>query len=87
MKVVLSKKSEKFVLELDQKRYGSILSILKHLETNPIPYKQYDLKKLTDIRNGYRIRKGKIRILYTIEKELNLIFVEKIESRDETTYK
>ncbi|MBI5228144.1 type II toxin-antitoxin system RelE/ParE family toxin [Candidatus Micrarchaeota archaeon] len=87
MKVILAKKPEKFMLELDEKRYNAILEVLRHLEINPVPYKDYDLIKISGTRNGYRIRKGKIRILYSIEKELESIFVEKIEWRDETTYK
>ena len=75
------------MLKLDEKRYNAILEILKYIEINPIPYKEYDIIKIAGTQNGYRIRKGKIRILYSIEKELDSIFVEKIGWRDETTYR
>ena len=87
LNVIVSKKPEKFLLALDEKRYAVVLEILKRLEIEPVPYREYDVIKIAGTRNGYRIRKGKIRILYSIERELDSIFVEKIEWRDETTYK
>ncbi len=45
------------------------------------------LQKLNKKRKGYPIRKGKIRILYSIEKELDSIFVQKIGWRKDSTYK
>ncbi len=75
------------MLKLDEKAYGTIFGILRKLENELIPYKEYDVKKISGTKNAYRIRKGKIRILYTIEKDIELIFVEKIERRSETTYK
>ncbi len=86
MRVILSHQAEKFMLALDEKRYTSIREILVQLEIDAVPFRTYDVRKLSGSKTGFRIRKGKIRILYSIEKEINQIFVEKIDWRDETTY-
>ena len=87
MQVRLSNKAEKFLLKLDDNTYEKIKSILLFLETNPVPFKEFDVKKISGTKNGFRIRKGKIRIIYSIEKQLGLIFIELIDYRSETIYK
>ena len=74
------------MLKLDEKTYSAIFEILRKLENEPLPYKECHVKKIGGTKNAYRIRKGKIRILYTIEKDIELIFIVKIERRSETTY-
>jgi mRNA interferase RelE/StbE len=37
------------------------------LKRQPIPYKKYDVKKLIGYENTFRIRIGKLRILYFID--------------------
>lgn len=43
-----------------------------------------DIRKLKGEWSGYyRIRKGKLRIIFTIEKENKIIFIERIDYRGE----
>ena len=51
-----------------------------------IIYALYDVTKISGTKTGYR-RKGKIRILYSIEKEKDQVNVVKIEYKDDATYK
>lgn len=48
-------------------------------------YRRYDLKKLKGREDIYRVRKGKIRIIYRLleNKEIHLLAIEK---RTDTTY-
>jgi len=85
-KVFLKKSAEKFLLSLDKKKRNKILIILKLLEANPIPFKELDVKKLKGERYAFRIRAGKIRIVYHIVFESQRIIIDKIDYR-ESVYK
>ncbi len=65
-KVLIEKKSEKFIRALDKKRQKKIISVLETLQTNPIPFRLYDMKKLEGLDNAYRIRVGNVRITYEL---------------------
>jgi len=41
--------------------------LFKILKSNPIPYKKYDVAKLKGYRNTYRIRLGKLRVIYEVD--------------------
>ncbi|HDJ89914.1 MAG TPA: type II toxin-antitoxin system RelE/ParE family toxin [Thermoprotei archaeon] len=41
--------------------------LFKTLKNNPIPYKNFDIVKLKGYKQTYRIRLGKIRIIYQID--------------------
>jgi mRNA-degrading endonuclease RelE of RelBE toxin-antitoxin system len=53
-----------------------------------------ELRKWPDCRNvrtlsnrpGYRLRWGKYRIIFLIEKTVKIIFIEEVKKRDEQTY-
>ncbi len=44
-----------------------IVELFKTLKNNPIPYKKFDIVKLKGYKQTYRIRLGKIRIIYQID--------------------
>ncbi len=74
VKVVLKRSAEKFIFKVNEKIRMKILQVLKDLETDPIPFKIYDLVKLKGYDNRFRIRIGKIRIVYEfVPKELTII--------------
>jgi mRNA interferase RelE/StbE len=81
-KIFLKKSAEKFLSSLDKSRKEKILKALFVLETNPIPFKEFDLKKLKGERDTYRIRIGKIRIVYQIFFKNNKIVVHLIDYRE-----
>jgi len=79
--VRLKKNSEKFLLQINEKVRAKIIEILRTLEINPIPFRQYDVKKLKGFKNRFRIRKGKIRIVYEVSPEEFKVIVWDINFR------
>jgi mRNA interferase RelE/StbE len=53
------------------------------LASNPRPH---GCKKLTD-KDGYRVRIGEYRVLYTIDDESRTVVVYRVKIRSEKTYK
>ncbi len=52
------------------------------LELNPWPARLYDLEKLEGVDfEGYRIRLGKLRVIYAVLEDERRILVLKIEHR------
>lgn len=75
-----SKKVMKFLDKLDEKIYQRIRLKLLLLQKNPFDT-SLDVKKMKNLENTYRLRIGKIRILYKIYKDKILIFVFNIGYR------
>ena len=76
--VELSRRASK---ELDSLEDERLREILEHLKLDPVPAKFYDVRKLEGSKNSFRIRIGKIRILYTIIWKDKVILVSRIEKR------
>jgi len=53
----------------------------RKLQKNPFYCESLDIKKLSGFRKDYRLRIGKLRILYTVVKNEKLIYVYKISIR------
>jgi len=86
--VRLSKKAEKFVKKCDPKLRARLFEFFKVLEQNPVPSKEYDLKKIVGGEfDRYRVRLSSFRSVYTVYWNEKLIRVLKIERRDEHTYR
>ena len=77
-KIIISKKASEFILQLDKGYKNKIKTILYSLKNNPF---SYPYKKIRGETNLYRIRVGKYRILYEVNKKENLIVVLKIDHR------
>jgi mRNA-degrading endonuclease RelE of RelBE toxin-antitoxin system len=56
-------KINKFLLKLSKKERSAILKILADIQN--LKLNNYDIKPLEGFKNYYRLRKGKIRIVYT----------------------
>jgi len=85
--VKFSNKSEKFIKKSELKLKNKLRDLFFILHKNPVPIKNFDVKKLSDSDNKYRIRLGRIRITYSVFWEDNTIRVLKIAKRKESTYK
>lgn len=81
-KVVLKRSAEKFLFRVNKKIRMKIFQVLKNLETNPIPFKVYDLVKLKGYKNRFRIRMGKVRIVYEFVPEKLTVIVWDINFRE-----
>ena len=76
--VSFEKQVLKFLSKLDKNTSKRIIDKIKLLKDNPFPS---DSKKLVNIEKSFRIRVGKFRILYRIEKR-KIIIVFMIDKRD-----
>ncbi len=69
-------------LERLPKDYGlRVLEVLDKLRINPLPFRDYDIKKLKGFEDTFRIRLGDIRIVYTIDWSSKIITVHFIGPR------
>ncbi|BAN89832.1 type II toxin-antitoxin system RelE family toxin [Aeropyrum camini] len=59
-----------------------VLEVLDELSINPIPFREYDLKKLKGYEDTFRIRIGDIRIVYTIDWDARNITVHYVGHRE-----
>ena len=64
-----------------------IKKLLLNLETSPLPIRKYDIKKIIDTEDVYRVRISNYRVIYKIKWERKEIDVIKITKRDEMIYK
>jgi len=58
-----------------------VLEVLDKLRTNPLPFRDYDIKKLKGFEDTFRIRLGDIRIVYIIDWSSKMITVHFIGPR------
>jgi len=69
-------------LELLPERYRlRVLEVLDRLKVNPVPFRDYDIKKLKGFEDTFRIRIGDIRVVYTINWSSKTITVHFIGPR------
>ena len=75
-KLVLNKKSIKFLNKRDEKEKSTINSKLKILKNNPYPNSFLDIKKLSN-SDFYRLRINNYRFIYEIiDDELIILMVD-----------
>lgn len=82
-KLIIERKAEKEAYKIPHHYKINIDKAILSLAQNPRPH---GCKKLTD-REGYRIRVGDYRILYTVDDEAKIVVIYRIKIRDESTYK
>ncbi|MDP2646442.1 MAG: type II toxin-antitoxin system RelE/ParE family toxin [Desulfobacterales bacterium] len=82
-KIIIEKKASKEATFIPQKDRIAIDKKILALSVNPRPQAS---KKLTE-KDGYRIRVGNYRILYTIDDEAKMVVIYRIKTRSEKTYK
>lgn len=58
--------SKKEFDSIEEKYRNKIAQIFKILSFDPVPAKLFDIKKLEGVDDTFRIRLGRIRIIYTI---------------------
>lgn len=76
-------KISKILNKLSDKEKKQVKIILQDLSAGK--YENYDLKKLKGRNDIYRVRKGKIRIIYRVDDNKQ-IYLLAIERRSDTTY-
>lgn len=64
-----------------------VKNLLLTLKINPLPVKEFDIKKIKNVSDTYRVRISRYRIIYKIRWDSKEIYVIEIALRDEKTYK
>ena len=80
-RVIVKKRAFKGLEKLQSSIQNSVLKLLDVLESEPVPYHDFDVIKLRGRDNVYRVRVGSIRVIYSIEWEKRLISVDRIDPR------
>ena len=79
--VLISKKLYKSLKNLPEIHVKKFVTLIDVLTTNPFPWKEFDLKKIEGSDDTYRIRIGRYRVVYYVEKKQKTIHVLKFEIR------
>ena len=77
----IKEKSLKFIESLqknDKKRLKEAILVLKE---DPVPIKSLDIVKLKGEKNTYRVRKGKLRIVYEVIWVQKIILIHRVDFR------
>jgi len=82
-KIVLSREAEKAILHLNPKDFLAVSGILHSLEEEPWLIRS---KKIVGT-NLYRIRVRNYRVIYFVDNEHGIVYVERIAQRSKSTYK
>lgn len=81
-RVILSKRAFKFLDSLDGKTRNRVIADLDKLSNYSSYDKSLDLCKLQGQNDYYRLRTGKIRIIFMLDKKAQSILVRKIAYRE-----
>ncbi|MEW6068087.1 MAG: type II toxin-antitoxin system RelE/ParE family toxin [Nitrospirota bacterium] len=82
-KVVIERKAQKEAQKIPPKFRSLIDETIISLSSNPRPTGS---KKLTE-KEGYRVRIGNYRILYTVDDKAKVIVIYRIKIKGKSTYK
>ncbi len=82
-----NKRGKKDYDQLDPKLKERIDEFCERIKTVPVPFKEYDIRKIEGKSNTFRARFGKFRVSYYVDELGHRVYLLKIEKRDETTYK
>jgi len=78
--IELSKKAAKFYQKVDTVTVRRLNAALDHLAADPLHH--YNIKPLSgDLQGSYRLRAGDIRIVYSVDDAVKIVFVEVIGFR------
>ena len=80
-KIKAKKRVITFIAKISAKQKKKIEELLLLLKDEPIPVKSADVAKLKGFDNIYRIRIGKIRILYEVKWNEKIILIHRISYR------
>jgi len=80
-RVVIHRRVNKELKNLQRAHLKKFAEAVEILKTNPVPWKEFDIRKIEGEENTYRIRIGDFRVVYFVDKENKTIHVLKLERR------
>jgi mRNA interferase RelE/StbE len=81
--IIIERKAQKEAAGIPGKYRSALDKAITSLAAEPRPH---SCKKLTD-REGYRIRVGNYRILYTIDDEMKTVVIYRIKIKGQSVYR
>ncbi len=84
--ILLGNKAKKQFKSLQTDYRERVKEVFRKLESEPVPYKDYDLRKLEGRSETYRLRLSSFRVVYQVLWNEKTILVGRIERKSETTY-
>lgn len=81
-RIIIEKRVEKETRRIPKEQLQHIDRAILSLAENPRPFGS---KKLTE-KEGYRIRIGNYRVLYTVDDEMKMIAVYRVKIKGKRTY-
>ncbi|MHC1610569.1 MAG: type II toxin-antitoxin system RelE family toxin [Candidatus Methanospirareceae archaeon] len=83
--VVIHKKVSKELKQVPETYLRNFSILVNMLKTNPVPWRNFDIKKIKGAKGTYRVRMGDYRLVYFVDRKNLTIHVLKFERR-ETVY-
>ena len=80
--ILIHKKAVKSLINAPDGVLKKFALVLEALKTNPVPWREFDVKKIRDSEDMYRIRIGGYRIIYIFEKKNKNIHILKFDTRE-----
>ena len=80
--IVVHRKADKFLDRMDEKTKKGVLQKILCLETFPNPNEHLDIMKIEGQKDFYRLRTGKFRVMFSVDKTTQTIIILKISQRE-----
>lgn len=80
-KIIVSSRADKFLDDINEKLRHKLIEEISDLENFPFFTKPHDIAKLKGRKGHYRLRIGKIRTIFKVNKNQRTIYIEKIGYR------
>lgn len=81
-KVIAHRKVHKFIQELkDKKLKNTIKDAIVKLEDYPLALREMDVEKVKGLEKTFRIRIGKYRVIFSVDKTERTIYVTHAKAR------
>jgi mRNA interferase RelE/StbE len=81
-KIIAHRRVLKFLKETtDQTQKSTIKEHITKLEDYPLSLRQMDTEKISGVKNTFRLRVGKLRLLFFVDNTEQIIYVTHIEAR------
>ncbi|MGB9854197.1 MAG: type II toxin-antitoxin system RelE family toxin [Candidatus Bathyarchaeales archaeon] len=81
-KITIHRRIQKFIKELKNENIkNALIQALTKLENYPIILREMDIEKIKGLERAFRIRIGKYRIIFYVDKTEKTIYVTRVETR------
>ena len=79
--ILVHPKVAKAISDLPKAHRFKLSELICALESNPVPFKKFDIKKLKGQKDRFRVRLGDFRLTYEVDRDERIIMLLKLERR------